>query len=80
MRHSWSSEGGAVVVGDSAEDFALAYAYERLLGFGVWLSPEMLKNEKLAHTLQTELAHAAMRVKVTLGDSWSPPAPSLKMN
>lgn len=63
MRHRWSSEGGAIVVGDSAEDFALAYAYERLLGFGLWLTPAMVQNEHLAPVLQTGLAYAGQRVQ-----------------
>jgi len=63
MRSNWSQEGGAIVLGDSAEDFALAYAFERLLGFGVWLSSEMLRNERLSPTLQMALSGAAAVVQ-----------------
>lgn len=62
MRRRWSSEGGAIVIGESAEDFALAYAYERLLGFGVWLTPEMLKDSKLSPTIQSGVRYAGERV------------------
>ncbi|GGI00432.1 hypothetical protein GCM10007170_37560 [Arthrobacter liuii] len=63
LRYRFSIDAGAVVVGDTAEDFALAYAYERLLGFGVWLSSEMLTNETVARTIRLELANAGMRVQ-----------------
>ena len=32
---------GAVVIGDTAADFALALAYDRMLGFGIWVGPEL---------------------------------------
>lgn len=63
MRHRWSSEGGSIVIGDTAEDFALAYAYERMLGFGAWLTTDMIQDESLAGVIQSELAHAGQRVK-----------------
>jgi len=41
----FSREAGAVVVGDTAEDFCLAMAYRLLLGTGVWLTSQMLADE-----------------------------------
>jgi Holliday junction resolvase-like predicted endonuclease len=63
MRDGWGSDGGAIVVGDTPEDFALAYAYERLLGFGVWISTQMLKDKSLAPTLRTLVSQAGQRIQ-----------------
>lgn len=63
VRDGWGTDGGAIVVGDTPEDFALAYAYERLLGFGVWLSTEMLKDKSLASTLRTLVSQAGQRIQ-----------------
>ncbi|WAH96291.1 hypothetical protein [Arthrobacter sp. MMS18-M83] len=53
MRNRWGSDGGAIVIGGTAEDFALAYAHERLFGYGVWLTSEMLGNEALLPVIRT---------------------------
>lgn len=62
MRQGVGSEAGAIVIGETAVDFALAYAYERLLGFGAWLTPEMLRNEEIAGKLRTAVDLAAQRI------------------
>ncbi len=59
VRSGVGRDGGAIVVGDSAEDFALAYAYERLLSFGVWLTPAMLMDGTLSPRLQSSVEYAA---------------------
>lgn len=43
----YSLDAGAVVVGDSASDFALALAYDRMLGFGLWLPTDWLSDDNL---------------------------------
>lgn len=35
-------DGAAIVIGDSAEDFALALAYDRIIGRGVWLTSALV--------------------------------------
>jgi len=42
VSRGYVNDRGAVVVGDSGEDFALALAYDRIIGNGVWLTPELL--------------------------------------
>lgn len=63
VRHRFSGEGGAVVIGDTADDFALAYAYERLLGFGVWITPKMLAEPRLSMTIRSALGLSAERIQ-----------------
>ncbi|MFF1831127.1 hypothetical protein [Paenarthrobacter sp. NPDC058040] len=63
VRNRFSGEGGAIVIGDSAEDFALAYAYERLLGFGVWITPRMLAESRMAFSIRSALGLAADRIQ-----------------
>lgn len=48
MSFGFPTDGAAIVVGDSADDFATAYAYERMLGFGVWLTPSMITDPTMA--------------------------------
>lgn len=36
---------GGIVIGDSATDFALALAYDRILGCGIWLTPAQLADD-----------------------------------
>lgn len=36
---------GGVVIGDTAGDFALALAYDRILGRGIWLTPAQLADD-----------------------------------
>lgn len=40
--HGFHRDRIAVVIGDTAHDFALALAYDRLIGLGIWLSTAML--------------------------------------
>lgn len=63
VRHGISGEGGAIVIGDTAEDFALAYAYERLLGFGVWVTPKMLAEPRLSMNIRSALGLTADRIQ-----------------
>ncbi|MFE4544611.1 hypothetical protein [Arthrobacter sp. NPDC056727] len=63
VRHRFSGEGGAIVIGDTAEDFALAYAYERLLGFGIWLSPGMLAERNLSASIRSQVRLASERIE-----------------
>jgi len=41
---------GAVVVGDTGTDFALALAYDRIIGRGVWLTPALLADDEAYKT------------------------------
>ena len=43
IRDGYAEDPGVVFIGDSAEDFALALAYDRMLGFGLWLTPEAIR-------------------------------------
>ena len=40
----YPASAGAVVIGDTGADFALALAYDRLLAFGIWLTPAWLED------------------------------------
>jgi hypothetical protein len=62
----------AVVVGDTARDFALALAYDRLIGLGVWLPTAMVDDETFRHythptlsSLISGLERAGERMVVT---------------
>lgn len=62
----------AVVIGDTARDFALALAYDRLLGLGVWLSTAMMDDDTFRrHTypvlssVVSSLEHSGNRMIVT---------------
>lgn len=63
VRQRFSGEGGAIVIGETADDFALAYAYERLLGFGVWITPKMLAESRLSMTIRSAMGPAAERIQ-----------------
>jgi hypothetical protein len=43
----WQADGVAVVIGDTGEDFALAVAYERILGAAIWLTPALLDDKPI---------------------------------
>ncbi|MCU1579198.1 MAG: hypothetical protein JWP19_1402 [Rhodoglobus sp.] len=66
-------DGGAVVVGDTGEDFALALAYDRIVGRGIWLTPAMLDDDDtFKHYVQpaiwttiTDLEQNALYLAVT---------------
>ncbi|WP_159084956.1 hypothetical protein [Planctomonas deserti] len=66
-------DGAAVVVGDTGADFALALAYDRLLGRGVWLTTALLDDQDFfeAHIMSTmwrltsKLERAASHLVVT---------------
>ena len=60
MRHLWGPSAGAIVIGDTAEDFALAYAYQRLLGYGTWLTTSMLADASLMRGVQVSAALAGI--------------------
>jgi DNA-directed RNA polymerase subunit RPC12/RpoP len=45
-RYRRSRTRGAVVVGDTAEDFALARAYDLFFGTGLWLPPSMFSDQE----------------------------------
>lgn len=45
----------AVVVGDTGADFALALAYDRILGRGIWVTPEMLDEPDSLFNLRSSL-------------------------
>jgi hypothetical protein len=62
MSTGYLPDGASIVVGDSADDFAMAYAYERLLGFGVWLTPRMITDSTLAIHIGTAFRRAAQAV------------------
>ncbi|QAY70394.1 hypothetical protein [Xylanimonas protaetiae] len=47
LTSGFSREAGVVVVGDTAEDFTLAMAYRLLLGAGIWVTSEMLADERV---------------------------------
>lgn len=40
FRTGYPNDGGAIVIGDEAADFALAMLYDRTLGFALWLTTE----------------------------------------
>lgn len=46
---------GAIVVGDSPVDFATALAYDRLLGFGLWLSNETISSSLKSTAVVSQL-------------------------
>lgn len=52
---SYSQDSAAVVVGDSGSDFALALAYDRVLGRGLWVTSAMLNNPGLLRALRSSL-------------------------
>ncbi|GAA1230169.1 hypothetical protein GCM10009588_03610 [Microbacterium phyllosphaerae] len=45
----------AIVVGDTGTDFALAVAYDRLLGRGHWVTPAMLDDAEILSELRSSL-------------------------
>lgn len=47
VSNSYIEDRGAIVVGDTGADFALAVAYDRLIGNGSWLPREMLDDEQV---------------------------------
>ncbi len=73
VSRSYLRDGAAVVVGDTGTDFALALAYDRILGRGIWLTPAMLADDvefKLrvrpaVWTLISDLEHSASRLAVS---------------
>lgn len=67
---TWHAK-GAVVIGDTAEDFALARAYDLLCDFGLWLSPEMLNDED---TLKGGVAPMVLDKHHSFGDPEQSPA------
>jgi hypothetical protein len=65
-------DGAAVVIGDTGADFALAVAYDRLVGRGIWLSDAMRDGEGFDNlirpavsSLVDETEHTGRRVSVT---------------
>ena len=63
----------ALVVGDTGTDFALAVAYDRLIGNGIWLTPELLDDGEVFRqeiqipiwNLLSDLEHAASQMVLT---------------
>ena len=56
VNNSYLEDQGAIVIGDSGTDFALAVAYDRMIGNGIWLTPAMLADEEVfKHEIQPAL-------------------------
>lgn len=45
VTNSFLQDRGAIVVGDTGSDFALALAYDRIIGNGIWLPPALLADD-----------------------------------
>jgi hypothetical protein len=63
----------ALVVGDTAEDFALALAYDRVIGGGIWLTPALIDDQSTfrkivqpaVRMMLNELERSASQMAVT---------------
>lgn len=42
-----TQDGSVIVVGDTAEDYALALAYDRLVGNAIWLTSDLLEDDEI---------------------------------
>lgn len=55
VSRGYSQDMAAVVVGDTATDFALALAYDRTIGRGFWVTPGMLDDPEVRRSLRYSL-------------------------
>lgn len=53
----------AVVVGNTGTDFALALAYDRILGRGIWVALEMLEDPDALFSLRSSLGRLTSRLE-----------------
>ncbi|KRA24064.1 hypothetical protein ASD65_06215 [Microbacterium sp. Root61] len=73
VSRGFADDGGVIVVGDTVEDFALALAYDRLLGGASWLTTDLLDDRstwtKQIHPatelLSSMLENQARRLAIT---------------
>ncbi len=72
VSQGWVEEAGVIVVGDTASDYCLALAYDRLVGYGLWLTSAMLEEELFSRSIRfpldrriSDFEHRATRVVVT---------------
>lgn len=69
IRRGFIRDGAALVIGDTAADFALAVAFDRMLGRAVWLASELL-NDTEAFRRRTRFALQSTMYDVERGGDY----------
>lgn len=82
VTRGFNADGAALVIGDTGSDFALALAYDRIMGQGTWLSTSLVDDDEAFHrrirpAVQTQITQLENRAQQLVITSYSIPHDAL---
>lgn len=67
FRNGYAPDSAAIVIGDTAADFALAVLFERMLGYALWLTPADIDKSIAGQWRRQSVLHTTISARTQLG-------------